>query len=173
MKKKMIFIILIVAILLIIIGIYTNKNQNEKKSENISIANDTNYNSINDNEEISVNEINENNIVQNESIEKAESENKEKDSIKNNNISTEISKQLTPSGFMGSSLYKVTLYSNGEVYVITYNGEGYEDKDIVDKKLIAQNAKSIEQDESEENYGGIIVKGGESINRNFGWISFK
>ena len=185
MKKKVIFIITVVAIALIAIEVYISKNntQNENQLENISATNstnndDTNSEEVNDNVTISTDETIKNGANKNESTSKTESEDKGKNntvggsSTKNDVASSKVSKQLSPSGFMGSSLYKVNLYSNGDVYVITYDGEGYEDKNIIDKKLIAKNVKSIEQDESEENYGGIIVKGGEAINENLGWISF-
>ena len=179
MKKKIIFIIMIVVIFLIAIELYISKNNkpNETQNENIAVANDINNNDTNNNVTISTDETTVNDTIRNTS--KVESENKEKNNIiaesntNNNATSTEVSKQLSPSGFMGSSLYKVILYSNGDVYINTYDGEGYEDKNIVDKKLIAKNAKSIEQDESDENYGGIIIKNGEAIDENFGWISFK
>lgn len=83
-----------------------------------------------------------------------------------------ILKEISPSGFMGSSLYKVTLYSNGETYILTYDGNGNEDKNIVSKDLIAKDVKSLEMDESEENAGGIIVTGGEILNDSFGWVKF-
>ena len=180
MKKKIIFIIIVVVIALIAIEVYISKNntQNENQLENISATNSTNNGETNDNVAISTGEIIKNGANKNESTSKTESEDKGKNntvggsSNKNDVASSKVSKQLSPSGFMGSSLYKVNLYSNGDVYVITYDGEGYEDKNIIDKKLIAKNVKSIEQDESEENYGGIIVKGGEAINENLGWISF-
>lgn len=76
------------------------------------------------------------------------------------------------SGFMGSSLYRVDLYSNGEVYAITFDGNGYEDSNIVSKNLVAKNVSSIEMDESDEGQGGIVIIGGEKIDENFGWISF-
>lgn len=177
MKKKIIFIIIVVVIALITIEVYISKNniKNENQLENVSTTNSTNNEETNDNVAISTGETIENSTDQNETTSKGESEKNNTVSgsnTKNDVTSTEISKQLSPSGFMGSSLYKVNLYSNGDVYVITYDGEGYEDKNIIDKKLIAKNVKSIEQDESEENYGGIIVKGGEAINENLGWISF-
>lgn len=180
MKKKIIFIIIVVVIALITIEVYISKNniKNENQLENVSTTNNTNNEETNDNVAISTGETIENSTDQNETTSKGESEKNKKNNTvsgsntKNDVTSTEISKQLSPSGFMGSSLYKVNLYSNGDVYVITYDGEGYEDKNIIDKKLIAKNVKSIEQDESEENYGGIIVKGGEAINENLGWISF-
>ena len=73
---------------------------------------------------------------------------------------------------MGASLYKVYLYANGNTYVVTFDGDGYEEKNIVTKKLIAKNVKSIETSDSDEDQGMVIVKGGEAVNEDFGWISF-
>ena len=64
------------------------------------------------------------------------------------------------------------LYDNGNTYVVTFDGEGYEEKNIVTKKLIAKNVKSIEMSDSDEDQGMVIVKGGEAVNNDFGWISF-
>ena len=74
---------------------------------------------------------------------------------------------------MGSSLYRVVLYSNGEVYVVTFDGNGYEDKNITSQELIAKNVTAIKESENEENYGEVIVEGGEKVNTDFGWINFK
>lgn len=93
--------------------------------------------------------------------------------IQNTDSTAVIINKLSPSGFMGSSLYRVDLYSNGDVYAITFDGNGYQDSNIISKNLVAKNASSIEMDESDEGQGGIIVMGGDKINENFGWISFQ
>ena len=46
------------------------------------------------------------------------------------------------------------------------------EKNIVTKKLIAKNVKSVEMSDSDEDQGMVIVKGGEAVNNDFGWISF-
>ena len=87
-----------------------------------------------------------------------------------------VKEQLTPSGFMGSSLMKVTLYSNGEVYLINYNGEGYEEKNIVDKELLATNASSIYSKGTREDFEAIVIRGNSNMqvkNRNYSWIEFE
>ena len=81
---------------------------------------------------------------------------------------------LSPSGFMGSSLKKVVLYSNGEVYIINYNGEGYEEKNIVSRELLAKNADNLIY-KGQEEFEAIIIKGKnvQKVNTNYSWIEFE
>ena len=65
-------------------------------------------------------------------------------------------KTAHPCFFSGSSLLQVNLYENGNAYGITYNGEGYDEKDIVRKTLIAKNVEDIESDEET---GSVILRG--------------
>ena len=136
--------ILILLLFIIITGIYIYRQNNTKNSENSEVSEVSNTLS---------------NEVQNE--------------IQNTDSTAVIINKLSPSGFMGSSLYRVDLYSNGDVYAITFDGNGYQDSNIISKNLVAKNASSIEMDESDEGQGGIIVMGGDKINENFGWISFQ
>jgi len=57
---------------------------------------------------------------------------------------TSLKKSLTPTGFAGSSLNRIELYSNGDVYWVQYDGAGFEYENIVKDLLIACNAKDIE-----------------------------
>ena len=82
-----------------------------------------------------------------------------------NNIAT----QLTPSGFAGSSLLRVDLYSNKEVYLITFDGNGYKENNIITKELIARNVDSISKSED----GNIYIKGGIQVKDDLGWIHFE
>ncbi len=82
-----------------------------------------------------------------------------------NNIVT----QLTPSGFSGSSLHRIDLYSNKEVYLITFDGNGYEKNNIITKELIAKNVDSISKSED----GNIYIKGGTQVKDTFNWIHFE
>ena len=77
--------------------------------------------------------------------------------------------QLTPSGFAGSSLHRVDLYSNKEVYLITFDGNGYEKNNIITKELIAKNVDSISKSEN----GDIYIKGGTQVKDTFNWIHFE
>ena len=147
MKKKIIFIIAIIIVFIIVLEIGISKNNN-----NQTIANNTQ-------EEIQ--NATPNNEAQNET-----------EADLNKNEIQENIKEVAPSGFMGASLYKVYLYANGNTYVVTFDGDGYEEKNIVTKKLIAKNVKSIETSDSDEDQGMVIVKGGEAVNEDFGWISF-
>ena len=70
-------------------------------------------------------------------------------------------------------MHNVELYSNGEAYVVTYNGAGEEEKDVISRKLIAKNVKAIKQSEDKRTYGGIVIIGGEKLECNYGWIIFE
>lgn len=170
MKKKIIFIIaiIIVVIILLEIGISKNNNNNQTISNNTQ---EETQNAIHDNEtqnetetDLNKNEIHENITENNNTAEETTEGANENDG--------KITKKVSPSGFMGSSLYNVYLYENGNTYVVTFDGDGYEEKNIVTKKLIAKNVKSIEMSDSDEDQGMVIVKGGETVNEDFGWISF-
>lgn len=161
MKKKTICIIAIIIVVIVLLEIKktennNKENQNTVNTQSVEITNET-QNELNN--ELN---LNENQITKDNNINEEEQKNEEK-----------ISKKLAPSGFMGASLYKVYLYNNGDTYVITFDGDGYEEKNIVDKKLIAKNVEAIEISDSDEDQGMVIVKGGEKINEDFGWIDFK
>lgn len=74
---------------------------------------------------------------------------------------------LTPHGFAGSSLNKIELYSNGNVYWILYDGTFFEENNSIKKELIAKNSIKIENDVD----GGIIITG-EKISNVDKWIKF-
>ena len=98
----------------------------------------------------------------------------EKNDVNDKNIQSvdkqdNIISQLAPSGFSGSSLHMVELHSNKEVYLIVYDGNGYNESNIVSKELIAKNADSI----SKNAEGNIIIKGGEKIEASHNWIIFE
>ena len=86
-----------------------------------------------------------------------------------NHSSGSIIIHLTPSGFSGSSLHRVELDSNKEVYVKTFDGNGYTDNNVTSRELIAKNVESI----SKNNEGSIIIKGGEKVKDTFNWIIFE
>ena len=173
MKKKIIFIIAIIIIAIIVGEIYVSKN-NEKanneiqknETENISVEN-----------EVSKNDVEENNSnKENTSLNKTnETKNNTSNSSNSGNqgeSATKVKKQVAPSGFMGSSMYRVSLYENGDVYVVTYDGTGYEEGNITSKDLIAKKATSIEKIEDGEFEGGVRVKSNNPVNEDFGWIEF-
>lgn len=86
-------------------------------------------------------------------------------------VKNKIVKSLTPTGFAGSSLNRIELYQNGDVYWVQYDGEGIEEENIVNNVLIASNAHDIEMFEDE----GINIVG-ENIEIksevNVGWVTF-
>ena len=61
-----------------------------------------------------------------------------------------LAKSLTPSGFAGSSLNRIDLYSNGDVYWVQYDGEGLSDENIIKNDLIATGATDIQLLDTEE-----------------------
>ena len=135
----------------------TNKEDIQEKSQQAEIKNEININ------------------AQNEEIKK------EDDKSTSNSISSEDSQNtikeiLSPNGFMGSSLLKVALYSNGEVYLINYDGEGYEENNISGKELLATNVSSIYSKGKGEEFEAIVIKGSANLeikNKNYSWIEFK
>lgn len=84
-------------------------------------------------------------------------------------IGSNIVTKLTPSGFAGSSLHRVDLYSNKELYLIEFDGNGYEENNIITKELIARNVDSISKSEN----GDIYIKGGTQVKDTFNWIHFE
>lgn len=167
MKKKIILIIAIIIIAIIVGEIYVSKN-NEKannETENISAENEVLKNDVEENNSNEENtSLNKTNETKNNTSNSSNSENQES--------ATKVKKQVSPSGFMGSSMYRVNLYENGDVYVVTYDGTGYEDGNITSKDLIAKNATSIEKIEDGDFEGGVRVKSNNPVNENFGWIEF-
>lgn len=104
--------------------------------------------------------------------------NNEKENIENNNISiyndsVTIIKEANPAGFAGSSLQKVVLYSNGDVYVQTYSGD--EENKVVGEEKVAQNATDIFEITDGDYYGGVQVVGKnlEILDNGYGWIRFE
>ena len=155
-KKQIAVLIFIICILLAIIAVlkFYNKEKNE-------MADNTSKTSTSENKNENKNIENTENTSENVLIKSS-----------TNNKAT-ITAEAKPSGFMGSSLYKVIMYSNGEVYVLTYDGNGYEDINITSKELIAKKATSVKRAEDEENYGMVVISADEIIKNDIGWIEFK
>jgi hypothetical protein len=70
--------------------------------------------------------------------------------ISSNKKESVLAKSLTPTGFAGSSLNRIDLYSNGDVYWVQYDGEGLADKNIIKNDLIATGAIDIQLLDMEE-----------------------
>lgn len=165
-KKIMICIILFLIFIFTIACIYKfSNNEYENNTEN-----NINNENILENEQENINNSVEPNIQNtmptNENVDQM-SQNT------GNNIEKTIVNQVSPSGFMGSSLYRVALYSNGEVYLQIYDGNGYEEKNIVSNDLIAKNVVEIKEAKDDEHLGEISIKGGEAIKKDIGWIYFE
>lgn len=90
---------------------------------------------------------------------------------------SEVKKEIIASGWAGSSMHRVRLYSNGEAYYITFNGNGETDDCIIGKDLVARNAEDIIMKNGEHGeFAGVIVKGKNMtvVNRNAtDWIFFE
>lgn len=164
MKKKII-ILIILSILLAGLFAY-NIKINKKDNENTNIINNYNNNYtenilLEENNEENINNTTDNNIDNNVTD-------------KLNQPDVTIIETMTPSGFMGSSLKKVILYSNGDVYLINYDGEGYDEKNISSKEIVAKNATALKY-KGEEEFEAIVIKGSnlEIVNENIAWLQFE
>ena len=71
---------------------------------------------------------------------------------------------------------RLELYSNGEVYLIKYNGEGYENNNIIERVIVAKNVSSMNviKDENSENFGVVVLSGRniEKINQKYPWVIY-
>lgn len=82
-----------------------------------------------------------------------------------------LQKILGPTGFAGSSLNRIELYSSGDVYLVQYDGAGFDYENIVKDILVASNATDIELfDDEGINVIGNSVKSIEVLN--LGWLMF-
>lgn len=197
--KKIIWVIIIILIILGCIFLIKNDFKKENKQlnsnnnqleEQIQYENVQNQGRNTDEESVVTSEESiepaDLNVIEEDSKGKNEnSENKEKKDISNTVIeekteketnNTIIKEKLSPTGFMGSSLLKVAIYSNGKVYLLKYDGEGYEDSNVIQKELIATNASSIYSKGAGEDFEAIVVKGNSNMqvkNSNYSWIEFE
>ena len=159
MKNKIIFFIFfIIIIVLVLVFAFKNTHKEPQNVNTNNIANENNTISENITQNTEENITAENEVVQNTSSDLE---------------GIEIVKQIAPTGFMGSSLYKIVLYSNKEVYLETYDGNGYESSNLVSKDLIAKNVEDIVSGEGEDHYGEVIIKGGTQVKNDIGWIIFE
>lgn len=67
------------------------------------------------------------------------------DEIKN----ADIVNTLSASGWAGSSMNKIRLYSNGDAYLLVYNGNGETEDCVVSRELLAKKVESIENKSNE------------------------
>ena len=162
---NIIMIIMLVIVLLIIIGIGYYKIREKQKVK-------SNTNELNNNVTINNNQNNINNNTENKT-ENNNDQKGEQDSDKENEIATSliVTKTVSPKGFSGASNYNLCLYSDKTVYLITYNGEGYTEKDISSKQLLSENVDDIYFDENQE---VICIVGGNKVNDSgMRWIEYK
>ena len=190
MKDRVKFLICILIVIILGAAIYFYKLEfikNEEKNiannnqiieeNNEKVANEDVYeeNDLNTNNEELIN----NTIIQND-------DNQKNSSIRNDSTSDDsnihLVKSASPSGFAGSSLQAIKLYSDGSVYLVTYDGEGFDESNIGSKELIATNADDIYEITYDENnkdnsddVGSVVVKGSNLnvIDNGYGWIIFE
>lgn len=165
MNKKIKIAIILAIIIILFLIIYQLIDSDNIKSTNY-VEENTYQESINNIKE-------EKNNSEKEQIKEAEENEVKKEKTELEENTKGIITQISPSGFMGSSMYRVVLYSNEEVYLIIYDGNGYEEENKVSEELIAKNVISIKRAENEENYGEIIITGGTALNKKIGWIKFE
>lgn len=172
---KKIKIITVTVLLCIAVGFLFFRKHNDKLLNNDILANNLTINNI----EVDSSEEEKHNELEEKSDNQKETDNQIKISQNNSNEAINISeerkieKELSPSGFMGSSLYKVVLYTNGDVFVQTFDGNGYKKENILSEEIIAKKCKNIEKAMDKEDEGMIIIETDEIINDNMGWIAFK
>ena len=181
MKNSSKIFVFIIIILLICIGImgyslYKTKNV-QNNTSNIS-SNSVNNSKSNDTQSgnTQINNTSSNNTAVNQtnnSTENNTTNTSSKQENKNSKQEKTIVKELTPSGFAGSSMKRVVLYSNKDVYLIEYDGIGFEEKNIISTELIAKNVDDIKKSNEEESDGVITIKGGEKVKTDIGWINFE
>ena len=115
-----------------------------------------------------VNEVN--NIVNNTNtaVNNTVSNEIENEVVENTVETPTVSKKAYPGGFAGAGMHEVQLYSNGEVYVIVFDGTGTESQNIASKTLVAKNASDIQENEQ----GGVDVLGENAIlqTQDYAWI---
>ena len=160
-KLFLIFIIIILLFIIVVFGYYyIRKKQNE--NINYTTLNDINKNIVIENEE---------QTLQNTSASTDEKVKENEESY--NELAQEliITKTISPRGFSGASNYNLCLYSDKTVYLIIYNGEGYTEKDISSKQLLAENVEDIYYDDTAETM--YIVGGNKISDGGVTWIEFK
>ena len=158
MKKVIIVLLIILVIIVALILGYIVLNKGSEEENTVIKNNVENTNNIENEDEDNDIENNENN------------ENDQNIEIPEN---ITVVKEVLPSGFMGSSFYKVVLYSNKNVYLETYNGDRSKKSNLLSRTLIAEKVDTIERGEDDDNYGEVIIKGGTVKDDSIGWIIFK
>ena len=161
----LILMIIIVLFIIIAFGYYYIREKQNQNSNNTNI-NDTILNDINENTVIEDDEqtSQNTNLDTDENVE----ENVEDDEVVQEFI---VTKTISPRGFAGASNYNLCLYSDKTVYLIIYNGEGYTEKDISSKQLLAENVEDIYYDDMAETM--YIVGGNKVSDGGVNWIEFK
>ena len=189
MKDGVKFLICIIIVIILGAAIYFYKlefikNEEKNATNNNQIKEESNEETANE-DAYEENDLNTNNeeLINNTIIQNDDNQNNNS-SIRNDSTSNDsnihLVKSASPSGFAGSSLQAIRLYSDGSVYLITYDGDGFNDSNIGSKELIATNAEDIYEIYYDENnnsadVGSVVVKGSNLnvIDNGYGWIIFE
>lgn len=186
-KKSKIGLIICVIIILVIVcilvyyfvfaknGSDTSQNNLTQSTENLNQNVEQDLNNIDNSSSNNAISENTNNNTNTNSDNNSESTNSNKITNNTNSQSSsetqpKVTSTARPSGFAGSSMNKVDLYSNGDVYVIV--SDTGEDTDPENSRtLIAKNATKVEETED----GGVLVSGKniKIVDSSFDWITFK
>lgn len=191
MKDRVKFLICILIVIILGAAIYFYKlefikNEEKNIANNNQIIEENNEKVANE-DVYEENDLNTNNeeLVNNTIIQNADNQNNNsstKNDLNSNDSNIHLVKTASPSGFAGSSLQAIKLYSDGSVYLVTYDGEGTDDSNIGSKELIATNAENIYEITYDENnkeesddVGSVVVKGSNLnvIDNGYGWIIFE
>ena len=156
----LIFMIIIVLFIIVAFGYYyIRKKQNQNTNINDTILNE---NTVVEDEKETLQNINAS------TVEKVKENEEDENEVVQELI---ITKTISPRGFSGASNYNLCLYSDKTVYLIIYNGEGYTEKDISSKQLLAENVEDIYYDDTA---GTMYVVGGNKVSDGgVTWIEFK
>ena len=156
----LIFMIIIVLFIIVAFGYYyIRKKQNQNTNINDTILNE---NTVVEDEKETLQNINAS------TVEKVKENEEDENEVVQELI---ITKTISPRGFSGASNYNLCLYSDKTVYLIIYNGEGYTEKDISSKQLLAENVEDIYYDDTAETM--YIVGGNKISDGGVTWIEFK
>lgn len=163
--QNVILILMIIIVLFIIIAFgYYFIREKQKQNINNTNVNDAilNENTVIEDEQETLQNINAS------TVEKVKENEEDENEVVQELI---ITKTISPRGFSGASNYNLCLYSDKTVYLIIYNGEGYTEKDISSKQLLAENVEDIYYDDTAETM--YIVGGNKVSDGGVNWIEFK
>lgn len=162
MRKSVSLVKVLFVILLIVIAVVVTMIVMDNRGEKVDEQNQLN-NVTNNIENVTNNTVN---IVNNEVTN--EVTNTTVEDTQNNSSTGTVIKKAYPGGFAGAGMHEVQLNSNGEVYLVVYDGTGREQDNIISKSLVASDADDI----SENEQGGVNISGEKAkmLTDDYTWI---